>query len=1625
MELDKLWQWEKRKLPCVIRSETGNPAADDLRERFAELAKTDLRELLSEMKTTIKKKEQEEKNVDHEAGRKLKLALNRSHILGATDQALKAMKKYDEIHKESVTQKNLKKTFTLLPKSPPRRVLLEIQRERSKPLTLPNPDENKAATAKLERKLAKQRAARLKKTQQQTTQEQEAMKLALSSSKDLFSITAVMREILREYHGDKFSSNGNYLGGMLYLSRMIDPKLKQSNNELPDTNNISSEQLIPKDGEGSQQGESGISEEDRQLGFNESTITDSGNAKLFCAIALCNWSRSASNAYRLASEGAVRAIMTLMLEPSIKIMKYCSAAFRFMSEHTPLAISIIEDNAIPVIADAINYGSDEFVRTNLMISLLNLTRVNGKEDKVVESGLVVTFTNTVVNFPESYGLCVRGLYNLTCVDQPYAQVDRVIRALVTLAAGGTANSKHICAAAFCNLSDLKAVRPRLVEEGCIAILGALARGAETRTRRICAVILQNLSASKQCRTEMVARSCVGVSYGLSSDQDPVILRCIGLTMSRISLEAANIGRIVSESGITALCNIAVKYPTIPGIAQPVAVALQLLSSRQAYRLNIVQEGSVTAIASLLRLSVDPYALQHSLLALCNILTEQQNHLPVVQQGLIVTLVTLCEQSNTVIKDLCALAFLNLSQAEESRKHVVNAGSVSAIITLSKTKSQVIQSRCAATLCYISGYETGIARMVSDGIIPALVGLVLSDDIQTVLYACAALCRLCSNVENALLIQNSGAIVHLVNRAIEGDAETKQYCGAVLSSLSSYESCRQTLSDSNMTAAMISLSEVLDETSKQRSLVAFANLSCEMNVHADMVQKGVVTIVANLANSYQEINFSCAAKTLCNLACSETNRMQVAKEGVQALMMIAMVHSVDMQTKLLCVLALSNLLSDDTVEFMLDEGIVGTVANLSRLPDTRTTYLCSQIFSRLSKYIEARTKIVDRNTPMNSLIYISENGNLDTETLAARTASNLVLCEQVRGRAIDHGALKIIEKGTLLEREASIQSLQALLYACLDVNYTLLMAKSSIPITLCKVMLESSGDKYDLTARILTNIAWNEKSRGFLQNFSFVEQLVSVINNNIQQNSLNWLALILRFVILGFTEINELSNVNITGAVTNMYNVLKETMVYGPKEPAYLDCIVSFVEIIRNLASEPSNIHALANPTTIDIFRRATQSMPNDDSTLYNVAVCYYYFTTDSITRRLIVSDDITQILTTISKLESCIDVCGALINLIMGDAKTRSLVTNETIALTLKSIIQFNNNQADEGTVYNCVSAIYSMSKLSHLQEMLVGGEVNIDHLLLRLNNTGSARVKAKCNRILKNITSESTEAIEEGAVATLIASSLEPGKVKNKVTDDTVPPEIFPLSYTGIKQPVGVYLDADPSTFMWFAEKVTAKGGAAGKGPDAPQPPLLNIDTSSEYPGMNEELEANEMEGKTKMAFAKMQVPPEMRNQHLLQDEDFEQKEDDDDEESTTKKEVPAPLPAEDEYLNEQNSTKNSPKSSPSVKNRKTIRNSPQSSPNTLSRKSLRGSGESSPANSSGSSPVASPKKVRNSNSFTSNSKESDSKDEKHADSPMAKKDSPKNDRKSMSKGVVAPSKEVKGPNSMQEKAAKLGLYN
>jgi len=186
------------------------------------------------------------------------------------------------------------------------------------------------------------------------------------------------------------------------------------------------------------------------------------------------------------------------------------------------------------------------------------------------------------------------------------------------------------------------------------------------------------------------------------------------------------------------------------------------------------------------------------------------------------------------------------------------------------------------------------------------------------------------------------------------------------------------------------------------------------------------------------------------------------------------------------------------------------------------------------------------------------------------------------------------------------------------------------------------------------------------------------------------------------------------------------------------------------------------------------------------------------------------------------------------------------------------------------VLAIYGFSKINSCREFLMAAPFQIDRVINKLSLLESPRIKANCGRAYKNFNSDLNEAIEEGAVASLIAMSLE-GKLKNQSSDEFIHPDVIPQKDRNITAPAcSGEISQNPTEAQWFEKVKVTNGGAAGKGPDPPEPPATSIDGSSEYPNMAEELDAGEIEGKTKMAFAKMQVPQTVKESHLLSDTDF-----------------------------------------------------------------------------------------------------------------------------------------------------------
>jgi hypothetical protein len=199
-----------------------------------------------------------------------------------------------------------------------------------------------------------------------------------------------------------------------------------------------------------------------------------------------------------------------------------------------------------------------------------------------------------------------------------------------------------------------------------------------------------------------------------------------------------------------------------------------------------------------------------------------------------------------------------------------------------------------------------------------------------------------------------------------------------------------------------------------------------------------------------------------------------------------------------------------------------------------------------------------------------------------------------------------------------------------------------------------------------------------------------------------------------------------------------------------------------------------------------------------------------------------------------------------------------------------SSSSLQEAMASNLVLAIYGFSKMNACREFLMAPPILIDRAINKLSMVDNPKIKANCGRAYKNFNSDLNEAIEEGAVASLIAMSLE-GKLKNQSSDEFTLPDVLPQVDKKLPAPACVdEISPTPTDAQWFEKVKVTNGGAAGKGPDPPEPPTMTIDGSSEYPNMAEELDAGEIEGKTKMAFAKMQVPQNVKESHLLSDTDF-----------------------------------------------------------------------------------------------------------------------------------------------------------
>jgi len=105
--------------------------------------------------------------------------------------------------------------------------------------------------------------------------------------------------------------------------------------------------------------------------------------------------------------------------------------------------------------------------------------------------------------------------------------------------------------------------------------------------------------------------------------------------------------------------------------------------------------------------------------------------------------------------------------------------------------------------------------------------------------------------------------------------------------------------------------------------------------------------------------------------------------------------------------------------------------------------------------------------------------------------------------------------------------------------------------------------------------------------------------------------------------------------------------------------------------------------------------------------------------------------------------------------------------------------------------------------------------------------------------------------------------------------PEVSHLSYKAYGPPscLGEEVHVD----YWREKSEPIKGGAAGRGPPPPEVPKMSAQSAADInlSSLDDVESAAESDGKTKMAFAKMLVPSDLRDCFLFTDRDFDVQDD------------------------------------------------------------------------------------------------------------------------------------------------------
>jgi len=767
--------------------------------------------------------------------------------------------------------------------------------------------------------------------------------------------------------------------------------------------------------------------------------TKSPRVALSCAASLCNLSLESGTEPRLAEEGAVGALCTLLLTFSERDIWITSLQGLYNLTCVTESYQGL-DRVLKGLFSAYDTPCQEMDPSQVVgRAIANLSVIYRMRLRILEEGLVDVVKRHI--FPFADGVLQ---YNV--------------------------------AVAFHNVACAQTCSSEMINRGVMACIVSLTRPPSKSNS--CTSMFVSGTVNKDDEEQRI------LSQQPQQHNLP-LLTCLATTLQYLSLEVEARRTTIRDGAVRAILNI-LEQTSDHTVLDACAEALHAFTSFQDSTLLLIKHQTVPALIKLsdtLLASRDPKRRRqrHSVVAsFCNLLSAENHHSSVLDYKNCLTCVLRlaeclesgdedngCSDDEILLEYLSCL-YSNLACGTPRRFHAVMAGLVPRLVQLCDLEAPSavsinLKARCATALANLMAIATTdgnissgslnksnsssgeisttnvvsankqgdnnnlfLKRMVQDGVVGCLTRLLVAATDEVLLESVTTALALTSfhNDDIKAEMINQGvvhALIHAVtDEGLRGD-KTQHAAAAIFASLSYSAQHIPHLFDAGILDAIFLLARKEEIATRKRCATVLCNLSFDPHVRNHMVERNVVLLLAQLSNMYSDETQMDCAWCFHNLACSSgseaeavarttLNRDIMVNQGaVGALLMIALVRAVTTKTREVCARALLNLITEETTAKVIDCGITQGLASLCGLDSEVCLKICAQAFWTLSLHPIGRAKIASKRNSMQGLCSLIRSNVITTRTLCGAAVLNLLLLEaDTAVLATEAGALGVVK-----------------------------------------------------------------------------------------------------------------------------------------------------------------------------------------------------------------------------------------------------------------------------------------------------------------------------------------------------------------------------------------------------------------------------------------------------------------------------------------------------------------------------------------------------------------------------------------------------------------------------------------